>query len=413
MRHSLNWRGSVYTENDIYRAVPVARTIVAPGTSLKKGGCELNVTVQFVQTPSPILMPVVCSLDVFYVPHRLVWSGWVDFISNPDTSTTGVPTTPTNSVDFFDPTSGRTVLYRRGYKAAYNAYFGSRSLAEDGMSDVFYDNVEDDTVVALGRVAAPEQLGRLFTAVSEMPEINYIQSVANTIPLREFTAAQNAMIGRNLRERTGSAYVDAMQRLGVSLDWRIQQAPEHLGGTVKVFKSRVIDGTSGSDLGKPVSAFDGSISVVYGGQFLAEHGYIVGIFSARPVMPVKDGYGCLDGSIPGPTGFPRGTAEDQNVRVVTGAMVSAGGNSQNIPNMAWYHHGENIKGFYSSPGAFVPQMDVNNPGYRAYPNPSTWPALSILSGKHYALAATHNVRGLTTVPRSVGLVPKADDVYRT
>ena len=45
MRHSLNWRGSVYTENDIYRAVPVARTIVAPGTSLKKGGCELNVTV--------------------------------------------------------------------------------------------------------------------------------------------------------------------------------------------------------------------------------------------------------------------------------------------------------------------------------------------------------------------------------
>ncbi len=413
MRHSLNWRGSVYTENDIYRAVPVARTIVAPGTSLKKGGCELNATVQFVQTPSPIIMPVVCSLDVFYVPHRLVWSGWTDFISNPDTASTGVPAAAANSADFFDPVANRSCLFRRGYKLAYNTYFGSETLAADGMADVWYSDITADATVTLNRVAAPEQLARLFTAVSEMPEINYVQAVANTIPLREFTAAQNDMIGRNLRERTGSAYVDAMQRLGVSLDWRIQGAPEHLGGTVKLFKSRVIDGTSGADLGKPVSAFDGSISVTYGGQFLAEHGYIIGIFSARPVMPVKDGQGPVDGAVFGPTAFPRGTSEDMAVRSFPGSTVSAGGNAQNVPNLSWYHHGENLKGFYSSPGAFVPQMDCNNPGYRAYPNPSTWPALGILSGRHYAVSATHNVRGLTTVPRSMGLVPKSDAVYQT
>lgn len=390
---------ALYTENDVFRAVPCVRIPVAAGTKINDLTVEAQ--VQFTLLTALQQAPVIATLDLFYVPHRLVWPGWVDFASDADNTDT-VPVAATNSVDFFDPVAGRSALFRRAYKLAYNEYYGSEHWhAATGQS--WYADIAADTVVALYRTANPEPLSQAMLRQVDFVDPTY--PVSSPIPLRDFSRQQAIALGQYRRERTGDKYVDALARMGVSLDWRIQQAPERLGGAYKVFQPGKVVSTDTSGLGTPSRVLDGTISASASGKFLAEEGYIVGIISMRPVMVMKDGQGCADGFALARKDFGYGTLEDMAGPQSWGDGVLSGGTGlANTPLRPWYHYGEFNKGFYSSPGAFTSQLDTNSPGDRVYPDPNAWPAANTLSGKHFGVFARAELVGLTTAARDPGIL---------
>lgn len=388
----------LYTENDVFRAVPCVRIPVAAGTKVNRLSVEAQ--VQFTLLTALQQAPVIATLDLFYVPHRLVWSGWVDFVSDADNVAT-VPTAGA-SVDFFDPVTGRSALYRRAYKLAYNEYFGDEAWnASVGQS--FYSDITADAVTTIFRTSNPEQLAQCMLRQVDFVDPTY--PVTAPIPLRDFSRAQASAIGQYRRDRTGDKYVDALARLGVSLDWRIQQAPERLGGAYKVFQPGKVVSTDTSGLGTPSRVLDGTLSAEISGKFLAEEGYIVGIASMRPIMVQKDGSGSLDGFALARKDFPYGSLEDLTGAVSWGDGITSGGTGiANTPLRPWYHYGEFQKGFYSQPGAFTSQLDTNAPGDRVFPDPNQWPAANTLSGKHFGILVRCELAGLTTAARDPGIL---------
>lgn len=398
-RHTLNRRSVIYTENDVYRAVPVARVPVAPGTAVRS--LEVSAQVQFTQLTALQQAPVVLTLDVFYVPLRLVWAGFVDFFSDAD-STATVPVAAVNSVDFFDPVANRSALFRRAYKLAYNEFYGSEALSNGGSRQCWYPNIDADGTTTLYRVQNPEQLSGVITDPADLTDPTY--PVAAPIPLRDFSAAQARALGSLRRERSGDKYVDALARIGVSLDWRIQGAPELVARASKLLQPGQVYATDTSGLGKPSRVLDGTIVATASGKFFAEEGYLVGILSARPIMVMKDGSGTLDGFQIKRADFLYGSAEDLvGPARWAGGILAGGTDAGQTPALPAYHYGDYVKGYYSSPGAFTSQLDSNSIFDRVYPDPNAWPASNVLSGKHFGVLARTSLMGQTPVARDFGL----------
>ena len=86
-RYKLNIKGGTYTESNAYELVPIFRQQVVPGQTVNISA-EVNVkSAAFNQNVST---PALGSMWFFYVPHRLVWNEWTDFIAKVDT----LPTVP-------------------------------------------------------------------------------------------------------------------------------------------------------------------------------------------------------------------------------------------------------------------------------------------------------------------------------
>ena len=83
---------------------------------------------------------------------------------------------------------------------------------------------------------------------------------------------------------TGDKYVDAMRRMGVALDWRVQMAPEFLGKSEVDFYPKRTRVTADTDTAKPVAYFSETMNLRVNRRFFAEHGYIVTVLLVRPHM---------------------------------------------------------------------------------------------------------------------------------
>jgi hypothetical protein len=84
---------------------------------------------------------------------------------------------------------------------------------------------------------------------------------------------------------SGDKYVDALRRMGVEPDWRIQQAPEFLGRhdiDVRPAKTFATAASTGVAIGDSVARYEGTLEKRLGRKMFAEHGYIVGVFVMRP-----------------------------------------------------------------------------------------------------------------------------------
>ena len=188
----------------------------------------LDVSVMWESPPlnSQVLSGGVATLYAFYVPLRLLWSGWIDFIAQ-DGGT--VPTTSTNWAQMFEANaSGNAVssFYRRAYKLIYNQFFGSEKFG------TWYANIETDTEVNTFLCRNLDQLAGHLVDSADAPDPTYIAAVSGaqaTISLNDFRKAMKEAYATRRADMTGDKYVDAMRRMGVALDWRVQMAPEFLG----------------------------------------------------------------------------------------------------------------------------------------------------------------------------------------
>jgi hypothetical protein len=120
---------------DMGELIPVGTIEVLPGDTFDHSA---NVFIRVSPLAAPVMHPVHVRVHHFYIPNRLVWATWEDFITggsdglNADT----IPTVETdNTKPLFDHlysvvanTIDVSALPLYGYNAVYNEYYRDQDL---------------------------------------------------------------------------------------------------------------------------------------------------------------------------------------------------------------------------------------------------------------------------------------------
>ena len=212
-RYKLNLRSGFYNQEDVYQAVPVYRQQVVPGQTIKM---DAEVSIKTAALTKNVTTPSLMSVWFFYVPHRLVWSDWMSFISKED----GAPAFPETSTDWptvFDKTIGSPTsvspLFRRAFKLCYNEYFGTESIA-----NAWYSDITDDTDTSIKRTRNPEQFASKIALQGDVTDPEFTV-VSSAIPLNEFYRQMMNARSEQRSQMTGNKYVDTLSRMGVDASW--------------------------------------------------------------------------------------------------------------------------------------------------------------------------------------------------
>ena len=168
-------------------------------TSLKTAALTKNVST-----------PALMSMWFFYVPHRIAWDGWTEFISKQE----GAPTFPVGdkSTVFLEHSAGVSnnfsTLYRRAYKLCYNEYFGTESVGQSNFA--WYDDITTDTEIELNRLKNPEQFASKIQLDGATTDPEFTVS-GSSIPLNDFYRQMMNARSQQRSQMTGDKYVDTMK----------------------------------------------------------------------------------------------------------------------------------------------------------------------------------------------------------
>jgi len=293
------YRSNTYNQGDFYRLIPLARQTVVPGQSVAIDAEFVWETQAFTRN---VLSGGVAHAYAFYTPFRLLWDEWVDFIADPQYPT-NVPTAASAAPSFFENgTAQRNVFGRRAFKLIYNQFFGSDQWT--GANKPWYDDITNDADLSGKPIKTVDQyLGKL-TLASEAPDETYLAPVTGTAPnevatisLNDFRLQMKQARSSRRADMTGDKYVDAMRRMGVNLDWRIQQAPEFLGQTLLEFDAKETRSSytpadpppAGAAItGRAYARYNEKMRLKTSRKFFAEHGIIWVLLAVRPsTLPVN------------------------------------------------------------------------------------------------------------------------------
>lgn len=280
-RQGLKFRQSTYQEADFYQLACVGRRAVAPGERIS----NIMLDTRFVSAlyDKSILTPVLCQAWAFYIPWRIVWDGWIDFIADVDGGGS-VPVTSVNMPGIMDTGANLSALTRRGYKLTYNQFFGDMNFAASGG---WYDDPDDDSVVSMGQLLVWDQFRSKLRRNAYSPATFSAAVVGTdaTFVLDDLVSALRSNRANRRQSMTGDKYVDTMRQMGVELDWRIQMAPEFLGSSQQVLHGMEVQSTEGANLIPRATKYDGQHQLNLKRRFaFAEHGVILVLVGFRPLI---------------------------------------------------------------------------------------------------------------------------------
>ena len=283
-RYSNQFRMQVQTESDWYIPVVTVRRQVVPGTTITGGSIDFRFASSVINRF--LLTPVLVQHHMFYVPHRLVWDGWQDFISQALDENTTIPNTAVPWYRVQDIGRGDdtyTVLARRAYKLIYNEYFGQSGVVD--YPDITDDaNIDDLSTICWDQYTSKATVtDKVEDGAFEAPVTGTDPDQVATINLRQFQRSMRDAVSRRKATTTGDKYIDSLRRMGVELDWRLQMAPEYLGTSQVIVRPMEIQSTVPDTLDDRASQWRHKFKHNFTKKkSFAEHGMIMGIMNARP-----------------------------------------------------------------------------------------------------------------------------------
>lgn len=381
-RYPLKWRQSVLCDCDFYQLAIVGRREVAPGERVSKLVADIRFCSAVYDRAN--LTPALMQAWAFYVPHRLVFPGWVDFIAMDDT-VTAVPTNSTVAPYYLEPGSGtRSSLFRREYKMVYNQYFG-----EETATNGWFANVDDDTVTTLGRLLIWDQFrsGLKSGVVTQQSYLASVSGATATILLDDLAAALRDSRARRRQKLSGDKYVDTMRLMGVDLDWRVQMAPEFLGSSQQVVFGKVAQSASSTDLAPRATEWSGQHQLVIKRSLaFAEHGSIMVLAGMRPLVGVA--------TVNPPEAVF--TTQSQFFRPDTAQGPTATSASTSGERNIAYLRGRNGVGWNQNQNGFV---DQSASFHVLYPDPAQFVPATGSGPRALSMLTDVSIGGLTPVPR--------------
>ena len=380
-------------------AVPCYRKFVVPGQKIDTA--EFKTRFQSVETSNLFMTNVVMSTHYFYVPIRLIWDEWVDFIAQDPDVTVTIPTTTTGESAIWQK-PGSHALARRAFKLAYNQFFGDENLRE-AQGDTWYDDITADTPYTVNPVKNLEQFYSKWIEAEDIDAYSvdtFDNAGTPAIDLQDFSRAMGAARAGFKANTTGDKYVDVLRRMGINPDWRIQMAPEHLGTKSADIAPNYTSDT-GTDLGKSVTKYVGEVTNVIRNKMFAEHGFIVGFMVPRAITFNDDKYPIDTALTEGIKNFWNG--DQKSIETNMGSFQSAASTTMvgapSVISATGEHvvsntNDQNYLSTYSQPN-FAPAL------YNQYEMPGL-PDPNPLGGFwSYQYLTTGRTRGLTPVSQEI------------
>jgi hypothetical protein len=325
------------TSFDMGELIPVGNVEVLPGDSMQQVTSALvRVTPQL----KPLMHPCQVRIHHFYVPYRLLWSGWEDFITGEDG---GAPPTLSggahvegNLRDYLgvynDATNDYSPLHVRAYNKIYNDFYRDQDLiaevSEDATSVRKVSWAKDQFTAArpwaqkgqnitlpvgtrapvmglYGQAGTAGQLaatwhdtngdvhqGTHYNAAANSdlamdsdgtnPEVYADLSSADALNIRDWKEALGLQKYQEARARYGSNYVDYLKYIGVNPSDSRLQRPEYLGGGRQSLSFSEVLNTSDTNTGAMVGHGIAAMRTNKYRRYFEEHGVIMTMMSVRP-----------------------------------------------------------------------------------------------------------------------------------
>jgi len=269
MRNSYKWIQENTFSGKMQQLIPVARIPVIPGDTLS-GKLMMNIiTDTFLK---PITHSMQMHLAMFYVPNRVAWDGWPEFIAS-ETGT--VPTDTVAVKEFFEPSAAvaRSTLYRRAYSQVVNEYYRDVDDAEFAETPT--------AVFTVPRLRTLETTGR--------DDDDSVETVIDGMTLNDFRRAYSKDKFDSRRKMYGDRYSDYLKALGVrGADPELIDVPEMLlkknirMQSLKTYRTDSVNGQASS-----IYLVQDLKCEMPPRKFL-EHGYVVGVLAVRPRLPNRN-----------------------------------------------------------------------------------------------------------------------------
>lgn len=334
---------------DMGKLVPVGLTEVLPGDSFQG---QTSALIRLSPLVAPVMHPVTVRFHHWFVPNRILWDGWEDFItggndgndasSPPVLGSSGVkgslydylgvePNTENIDVNAL-PIYAYNKIYNEFYRdedlcpeVALNSgtlqriawekdYFTSSrpwtqrgdavTLPVGGQAPVWNPNSDNfelwDNSGSLRNVQT-DPSGNMTLAGANSQNVKFPDDVyyadlgsAEQITINDFRKGFALQRYKEARARYGARYVEYLRYLGINPSDARLQRPEYLGGGKQVISFSEVLGTyDGGDTGGTLGQLGGhGISAMRTNRYrkyFEEHGYVMTLMSVRPKAIYSNG----------------------------------------------------------------------------------------------------------------------------
>ena len=277
---------------------------------------KVSIKARFNQFKKPLMNDFIGDIWSIYVPYRMLWDGWTDFIS--EISNTPPPTTD-QCYKFLgahahdDNITSWSKMEIEAYKLIYNLYFARIDVVNDlDAIDDAYFTADSGNRNNFGAVVPPRSNGlmsRLQANITATPADHSDESndpdihtspdgdpshvlleddsagAAHNLDLDDLE--QQIPIYKEMKRRAtyGSEYEDIMARLGTKLKRDTPERPEVWGRKrVRVNVSDALQGGDTSQTGYAVVTADMNLPK----RYAPEHGILLTLMTYRPDIHVYD-----------------------------------------------------------------------------------------------------------------------------
>lgn len=272
--------------------IPAACVEVLPGDTFRGSSAILLRANPLV---APVMHPVQVRVHHWFVPNRIAWGGWENWIVNTEENAPWThPTIVYNGGALGDrlglPTeaNGLTVnaLPIYGYNKIYNEFYRDqeiqdpRSQSAQTLAKVGWE--KDHLTTA----RAEPQRGDVFTASVTMTNASPVPGQeVGTVAVDALRHALAAQRFSEARSRFGNRYTEYLQYLGIKPSDARLNRPEYLGGGKQMISFSEVLATADS-VDTPIGTMKGhGIAAVRSNtftKFFEEHGFFFTFVSVRP-----------------------------------------------------------------------------------------------------------------------------------
>lgn len=333
---------------DMGQLIPVMCDEVVPGDIFKIGNQSV---IRMQPLVAPVLHEINAYVHYFFVPYRLLWSEWEDFITggstgnNASTLPLWQPVTTTVlhegslwdyfgfNVDVIPTASSYPMLFpKNAYNLIYNEYYRDENLQPEvdlttqhyvlkrnwekdyftsslpwqqrgiapalpisGIGHAVWPGTASGTAIPMQTVFAGSYKPYDYPTKTFLENNTIDLSTATTFNVADLRLAFQIQKWMERNARAGARYTESLQaHFGVSpRDERLQR-PEYIGGSkTPVIVSEVLQ-TSSTDATSPQGNMAGhgvSVASTFCGKYRAtEHGLIMGILSIMPRSMYQQGH---------------------------------------------------------------------------------------------------------------------------
>jgi hypothetical protein len=187
--------------------------------------------------------------------------------------------------------------------------------------------------------------------------------------------------------------------MGVDATWMIAERPEFLGTKSQMVGPQLTANTSNTGTGEEVARFQAKLKCSIKGKHFAEHGYVVGVSSCRPLLNFKF-RGASDMNTVTIDDFY--SADNLQTKDICKAEINGINNTTEsyVQRFAYLKNGQWLQGA-STTNSWNLQPVPTEFAEIIYPSGSVLPITDELGTADYAITSSFSLTGKTPVPNRV------------